>query len=77
MFFGQRLSDFRSKKGENQTTGPMTQQEKQQNMLLVIQIPLKLQETYRFSVVSYKMDKKKVFMSAPYALSHSNVEDAL
>jgi hypothetical protein len=77
-FIGQRLSDFRSEKGENQTTGPMTQQEKQQNMLLIIQVPLKHQETYRFSVMSYKMDKKKVFVSAPIsATSQSNVEDAI
>jgi hypothetical protein len=43
-FIGQRLSDFRAEKGEAQKTGPMTQQEKQQNMLLIIQVPLKHRE---------------------------------
>jgi hypothetical protein len=43
-FIGQRLSDFRAEKGEAQKTGPMTQQEKQQNMLLIIQVPLKHEE---------------------------------
>lgn len=40
-FVGQRLSDNRKQKGESDITKPMTQEEKQQNVLLIIQVPLK------------------------------------
>ena len=41
-YVGQRLSDFRRETGSEQTSdAPMTASEKSQNMLLVIQVPLK------------------------------------
>lgn len=86
-FVGQRLSDFRKEKGEP-TQGPMTQQEKQQNMLLIIQVPLK-QKLPPPSPVFYAMDEcEQVACAAPMALQSfsspgmakqrmSNVEDAI
>jgi hypothetical protein len=44
-FLGQRLSEYRIEKGETDLSKPMSQEEKQKNMLLIIQIPLK----HRFS----------------------------
>jgi len=40
-FLGQRLSEYRIEKGETDLSKPMSQEEKQKNMLLIIQIPLK------------------------------------
>jgi len=40
-FIGQRLTDYRLEKGETDLSKPMSQEEKQKNMLLIIQIPLK------------------------------------
>jgi len=40
-FVGQRLSENRKQKGETDLEKPMTSEEKQQNVLLVIQVPLK------------------------------------
>jgi len=44
-FVGQRLSDFRAEAGKPQD-GPMTAEEKQQNMIIIIQVPLKVQVRY-------------------------------
>lgn len=44
-FLAQRLSDNRKERGVD-TTGPMTTQEKQQNMIMVIQVPLKYTPPY-------------------------------
>jgi hypothetical protein len=46
-FVGQRLTDNRLEQGKS-TEGPMTQEEKQQNMLLIIQVPLKSTRPERF-----------------------------
>lgn len=45
-FIGQRLSDNRKERGVS-TEGAMTQQEKQQNMVMIIQVPLKQKQQYR------------------------------
>jgi hypothetical protein len=47
-FIGQRLTQYRKETGSSQPAGaPMTSAEKQQNMLLIIQVPLKQKELSR------------------------------
>jgi len=60
-FVAQRLSDNRTVKGKENTGAPMTQQEKQENMMLIIQVPLKRRQVsttvevpFKKSVRSYK-----------------------
>jgi len=45
-FIGQRLSEFRREQGKEEK-GPMTNEEKEQNMLLIIQVPLKQRKNVR------------------------------
>jgi len=45
-FLGQRLSEYRIEKGEIDLTKPMSQEEKQKNMLLIIQVPLKKKNSF-------------------------------
>ena len=59
-YIGQRLSDFREETGSSLSSdAPMTASEKQQNMLLIIQIPLKNTTVMRsFPVFSSRLTKK-------------------
>jgi hypothetical protein len=83
-FIGQRLSDFRAEKGDFNNKGPMTKQEKQQNMLLIIQIPLKYRQI-RIPCAPGLLYPMCLEASSPYKSSFqnvcecqkSNVEDAI
>jgi len=78
-FIGKRLSDDRQERGV-QTVGEMTHQEKQQNMIMVIQVPLKCKPTF----LKYDLMSTACFSSPPGAMEEecndsrsADVEDAI
>ncbi len=81
-FVGQRLSDYRIEQGQTEDlSAPMSQEEKQQNMLLIIQVPLK-QKARVFEAENSVKLKKMSLASAPSSArrkekKESNVEDAI
>lgn len=82
-FVGQRLSDFRMEQGQtDDLSAPMTQEEKQQNMLLIIQVPLKRKQVVRNYLKNEGVKYKKSMASASSVMKKkekesSNVEDAI
>lgn len=70
-FIAQRLSDNRTEKGETNYGQPMSQIEKQENMIAIIQVPLRvnIQKSF-FSEELNSVSQNKMF-------SQSNVEDAI
>lgn len=95
-FIGQRLSDKRKEEGIHckfwvcnclgkETKGPMTQEEKQDNLILIIQVPLKQKyiahHNLEFEDVQLESFSSKPLSSAPEPVYRgkrkSNVEDAI
>jgi len=84
-FLGQRLSEYRIEKGETaDLSKPMSQEEKQKNMLLIIQIPLKhrvIQPKYQPLAFNAKKNFSSQCVPESFSFRHdtrqADVEDAI